>query len=320
MSTTKGTIEKVEKEKRNWNPSISLVICTYNGAKYIREQMDSLINQTYPLKEILIFDDASKDDTVKILEEYSQSNPIIKIFVNPVNLGFNNNFRQALLKADADVIAISDQDDIWHLQKLEKMINQWVEDTLVIYCDSVRFADTPNRDSEINPHYQRFLGTDSRQLSIFNTISGHAMLLKREIIPLIIDFKDDVIYDWWIGVVAACNGGVSYVPDILVYQRIHGNNVTIGNGYDYQNKKEKAMFKSMVNRHLKNFVHTPNMSELHCRFYKKLAKLWYDSLTKKINIKLALFLFGNRNLVFPYGRKKNSVISHLKHSLMLAKN
>lgn len=95
---------------------------TYNGAEYIREQLDSILSQTYPLKEIIIQDDGSTDDTVAICTAYAEKFPIIHFSRNASNLGFNQNFKSAAMKATGDFVAFSDQDDVWFPTKIEKQV------------------------------------------------------------------------------------------------------------------------------------------------------------------------------------------------------
>src|SRR5437763_3335890 len=97
------------------NPIVSIVVCTYNGEAFIRQQLDSLINQTYPSLEILVSDDGSTDRTVLIVRDYMQKDSRIHLHVNPKNLGYNRNFEQALLRASGSLIAVCDQDDVWSL-------------------------------------------------------------------------------------------------------------------------------------------------------------------------------------------------------------
>lgn len=92
---------------------VSVVLCTYNGEKYIREQLESIVSQTYPIHELLIQDDCSTDATPLIIEEYKEKYPFIRFYRNKNNLGFNRNFWKAFEKVTGDYIAISDQDDIW---------------------------------------------------------------------------------------------------------------------------------------------------------------------------------------------------------------
>ena len=100
-------------------PTVSIILCTYNGARFIREQLDSIVAQTYPLLEVIIQDDGSTDDTVAICNEYAARFPYIKVRRNEHNLGFNLNFKSAAMRAQGDFVAISDQDDVWMADKIE---------------------------------------------------------------------------------------------------------------------------------------------------------------------------------------------------------
>ena len=104
--------------------TVSVVMCTYNGERFLREQMDSILAQTYPIHEIIISDDCSTDGTIDILREYAAKHTFIKIHQNARNIGFNSNFYHAFNRATGEYIAISDQDDIWFPQKIEEQVKQ----------------------------------------------------------------------------------------------------------------------------------------------------------------------------------------------------
>lgn len=89
---------------------ISIAMTTYNGEKYLREQLDSILNQTFSDFELIICDDCSKDATVKILEEYSLKDKRVRYFVNEKNLGFKKNFEKAISLCSGEYVAFSDQD------------------------------------------------------------------------------------------------------------------------------------------------------------------------------------------------------------------
>src|SRR6187402_1101242 len=92
---------------------ISVVLCTYNGSSFIDEQVASILAQQYQPSEIIIQDDCSTDDTWNKLLQWEQRSPLIRLFRNEQNLGYNKNFEQVIQRASGDFIAISDQDDIW---------------------------------------------------------------------------------------------------------------------------------------------------------------------------------------------------------------
>ena len=99
--------------------TVSVVMCTYNGEKYLREQMDSILAQTYPIHEIIVCDDCSTDGTMNILQEYATKFPFIKVHRNTRNKGCNQNFHDIFYQVSkkVDYIAISDQDDICFQRK-----------------------------------------------------------------------------------------------------------------------------------------------------------------------------------------------------------
>src|SRR4051812_10655388 len=122
-------------------PKVSVVVCTYNGEKFLPQQLNSLISQTYANLEIIISDDHSSDDTVKIAASFQKRDPRIRIHVNESNLGFNKNFEQAFDLSTGDFIAVCDQDDIWKPNKIKDMMSLFKEETVLVYCQSVRFRN-----------------------------------------------------------------------------------------------------------------------------------------------------------------------------------
>src|ERR1700742_3478188 len=100
-------------------PLISVALCTYSGEKFLQEQMDSILAQTYKNLEIVIVDDCSTDRTIDIINSYAEKDKRIKLFQNDTNLGFNKNFEKALSLTTGEYISISDQDDTWLPQKLQ---------------------------------------------------------------------------------------------------------------------------------------------------------------------------------------------------------
>ena len=92
---------------------IDILMATYNGEKYLREQIDSILNQTFKDFNLIICDDCSKDSTWQILEEYQKKDSRIKIIKNEKNLGYNKNFEKLLSFVKSDYFMLSDQDDFW---------------------------------------------------------------------------------------------------------------------------------------------------------------------------------------------------------------
>ena len=103
---------------------ISVAMATFNGEPYIQEQLDSIYNQTRKVDEIIIVDDCSTDSTVRVIEQYilSHKDIDIKLYKNEENLGYKKNFKKAISLCHGDYVFLSDQDDIWMTDKIEKCI------------------------------------------------------------------------------------------------------------------------------------------------------------------------------------------------------
>lgn len=294
--------------------TVSIAMCTYNGSSFIEDQLKSIVAQTYPIKELLIFDDASTDSTTQILNRFALKYSFIKVSVNTSNIGFTKNFEQAVKAASGDVIAIADQDDIWVETKIEKMINAWRIESSLIYCGAVMFSNKLPTNPKLHAYYQQFEGTDARKILLRNTISGHALMIKREFLKKVLPFKEGVMYDWWMGLVAAYNGGVQFYPEVLVMQRKHSSNVTLDSGNPNTKAKKREIYKRMVIAHCRAFKNAPDIPSSHKKFAADLSVLMEESFSKKFYFPLFMFLLTNREILFNYKKRKVGFFSHIKHS------
>lgn len=215
-------MEKREQEiKKNNGKSISVVMCTYNGERFIREQLDSILQQTVPADEIIIQDDCSTDHTYDILLEYAQKYPAIKIHQNPQNLGINTNFFSAISKAKGDFIAISDQDDIWNKYKLELQIKSIGKHLL---CGG-RSTPFSNGRSEVRID-MRTPNFDLLRWLFIGSISGHTMMFSRDLLkkmPEVSCIAPYRLYDAILGMTAASFNSIVYLEEELVKHRRHIN-------------------------------------------------------------------------------------------------
>lgn len=203
---------------------ISIAIASYNGAKFLREQLDSLYNQTVLPDEIVVSDDCSKDGTAEILEEYHRTKGL-KYVVNEHNLGFNKNFENALKNTIGEYILICDQDDIWLPNKVEVLVNAikkydrtkpvLVTSTTMDYMDGkVLRNNTKPRMSWV----QMLYGNNTQGCC---TIINRALLDKAlPIMP-----PKGSLYDGYLGMIAGMTGEWENIGTPLMYYRHHANNV-----------------------------------------------------------------------------------------------
>ncbi|HWV31931.1 MAG TPA: glycosyltransferase family 2 protein [Dyadobacter sp.] len=209
-------------------PLISIALCTYNGSAFLREQLDSVIAQRYTHWELVVVDDCSTDATRSILEEYADRDARIRLHYNRQNLGYNKNFEKALGLCEAELIAICDQDDIWHREKLEKQV-RLIGDHTLVYHDS-EFIDAGGRsmDRRISDKLNFYRGNAPEVFLFLNCVSGHSILMKKQVLQKSLPFPESFHYDQWLAFNAACLGSIDFLPEALVQYRQHsGNNTDI---------------------------------------------------------------------------------------------
>lgn len=202
---------------------ISVVMCTYNGERYLREQMDSILRQTYPVEEIVVQDDGSTDGTMQILEEYAQHNPLVKVFSNDSGQhGINANFFSAMRRAKGDYIAISDQDDIWEVDKL-RLQAEAIGNKMLCSGFSVPFSAD---GFPVQVDWRRPCLHLLRNCYL-SEMPGHTMLMRRDLLDYLKEGeKIRLYYDWQIACVAAAAESVAFVEKKLVNFRRHSDAAT----------------------------------------------------------------------------------------------
>ena len=213
---------------------ISIAMATYNGELFIREQLDSILTQTFCDWELIVCDDGSSDQTLSILQEYANSDSRIKIYQNEVNLGFKQNFEKAIGLCIGEYIALCDQDDIWYPNHLEILYNQIGNYSLSIGNSDI--VDVNNkylnkRMSDTDGIY--FIPKDTRKLlfrEFFNSnpFQGASMLLKADFAKKCLPIPTEINYhDTWISTCACLADGLIYTYDSITRYRQHNKNVTI---------------------------------------------------------------------------------------------
>ncbi|MBN2765843.1 MAG: glycosyltransferase family 2 protein [Paludibacteraceae bacterium] len=201
---------------------ISVCIPTYNGEKFLKPQIDSVLSQLSQKDEIVVSDDGSSDNTIEILENYKDSR--IKIFCNP-RKGVISNIENVLQNSIGEYIFLCDQDDVWVENKVSKMMTAMAESDLVI-------SDCYVTDQNLNTIYESFYKQNNSRTNkwlalLKNPYLGCCMAFKRKILNAALPFPSKIpMHDIWIGNVAAFKFHVKFIPDKLIYYRRHGNNAS----------------------------------------------------------------------------------------------
>lgn len=218
------------------------MLCTYNGAEYIREQLESIGNQTYQPDRLLVCDDASTDDTVKLVTEWSKTAGFqVDIFVNEAGLGAAGNFEKALSLAKGDYIFFADQDDVWLPGKIELTLQemQSLEKKHGKQTPCLVHTDLTVVDRHLQVLHKSFLQNQGLQhiddeesllpcLMVQNFVTGCTMVINRALKEKALPFPRDIImHDYWLALVAAMSGRIGFVNAPTILYRQHGSN-TVG--------------------------------------------------------------------------------------------
>ena len=213
---------------------IDILLSTYNGEKYLSEQLDSLFSQSYNDFRIIVRDDGSSDKTKDILLEYKNkfNNKLDVYFEN--NVGPKNSFLELIKKSKNDYVMFCDQDDIWFDNKLEVMmdvIKQYDNIPTLVYCDLKVVDENLNIICDSFYDYQ---GINRHKTNFFDLVKksvfpGCSLMLNRKLVEIIkyADVNNIRMHDCYVGLIASCFGNVVYVDEKLNLYRQHSDN-TIG--------------------------------------------------------------------------------------------
>lgn len=295
---------------------VSVVLCTYNGARFLAEQVESILQQSSPVSELIISDDASTDNTLEVARMLSAKDNRIRLISLTTNIGITANFQQAVLAAQHDLIAVADQDDIWHPNKMARLIQAFESDAVLIYCDAVKFSVKPPMDAVASNKNRRVEGSDPRYVGIFNTVSGHSILFRKRLLASAFPLPAGVYPDWWLSVVAMAEGRVQFLPEILVYHREHDSNMTLQRNFTAEQHRRR--FRQNLVRHLDAFRHIKVLSVEERQFFQEGFDYWHQSLTHRLNPGLFGWLVRNRKWVFAYKIRRWPIISAIKNSWLLS--
>jgi glycosyltransferase involved in cell wall biosynthesis len=212
---------------------VSIAMTTYNGAKYLEEQLNSLLSQTLLPDEIVVCDDCSTDQTKDILAKYTGSG-LIRVYINERQLGVIENFKKAVsLCSPSNYIALADQDDVWHDDKLylqaDELIKFDMEVPALVYTD-LTLVDINLQ--VISPSFMSVLNIEPEKESLGsllygNFITGCTIMFNPAMRQYFLETPSTAyMHDAWLGLVAFSIGKSMYIPLPLVNYRQHGSNVT----------------------------------------------------------------------------------------------
>jgi glycosyltransferase involved in cell wall biosynthesis len=271
---------------------ISVALCTFNGFKYLTKQIDSILNQQGAIPdEIIICDDKSIDDTLKILTEYKTLYPnIFKIYVNEINLGSTKNFEKAISLCSGDYIFLSDQDDIWKNNKIQKVLEVFNKnpDAEGVFSNADLIDKDNNQIKDLTIWDSIFFLEKElpKPIDFFNIISkngnvvtGATLCIKSSIKSFIFPFDDYVLHDEKIANILALRNSLFYSTENLISYRLHDKQ-QIG-----MKNIHKLVKKTRIKRIILELEKPTTFSE-----YRHLSKKKYLKLKKAKRLQYHLFL------------------------------
>lgn len=206
------------------NKKISVAMATYNGCKYIKEQIDSILICLDFNDELIISDDGSTDNTLQIISEYNDSR--IKLIEGPKK-GIIANFENAIIHCSGEYIFLSDQDDVWHTNKVAVIVKEFENSNCSLILHNANIYD--NRTKTIQTTTKDKIGFRKTIFGniIKNSFIGCCIAFKKESVTYFYPFpsKEEIcIHDWWIGLNCLKKGSVRFIDEPLINYRIHENN------------------------------------------------------------------------------------------------
>ena len=204
---------------------ISIAMATYNGEKYLQEQLDSFVQQTRQPDELVVTDDCSTDGTLEILTDFSKTAPFnVAVHQNERNYGYCGNFSQALIRSSGDLVFLSDQDDVWFPSKIERLV-QAAEDTpeaLVLMNDAVLTHGDLSETGLTKLGQIRSAG-----FSEDSFVMGCCAAVRRDLLDLCLPIPEGFpAHDNWVVGIADGMRRKRVIPEVLQYYRRHGDNTS----------------------------------------------------------------------------------------------
>ena len=271
---------------------ISVAMATYNGEKFIIEQLDSIMNQTFAVDEVIIHDDISIDKTVETIRNYIKRNNyenVIKLTVNKNNLGYASNFVSALTQTTGDYVFFCDQDDIWIEDRVEKMIGVLQDHPEIGLMGSEFEPFKCDSDAPDVPGWElaKFKNDDSLEKLEFNSenifigCQGCTMVMTREFLNRIKDYwYEGWAHDEFVWKLALAEDCLYFYHCRTLKRRLHSNNVTLHK--EHEKEKRLKYLNDLKKSHEQTLIYLDQLKRENKITYQKQAKR-ADLLNKHIS-------------------------------------
>lgn len=230
--------------------TVKIIMAAYNGEKYLREQMDSLLGQTYPFIQIEVCDDGSHDGTCDIIREYEKNDSRVSLHRNEENKGYVKNFLEAVQRSEEPYVMLCDQDDIWNPDKVEITLRamkeeekQYPQKPILVYTDAVNY-DSETQKTTGCFHENSHLDTkkvDTAHLFMENKVIGCTVMVNHRIVSYLKELPEQIrVHDWWLALICSHFGRIVYLREPTLLYRQHSGNLIGGSSYGSYVKQRLA--------------------------------------------------------------------------------
>jgi glycosyltransferase involved in cell wall biosynthesis len=291
---------------------LSLALCTYNGERFLRSQLESILNQTTCVNEIIVCDDHSSDNTLTILHEFEASHPsLFKIFANQENIGVIKNFEKAISLCSGDIIFLADQDDIWESNKVASVLHFFHQhpNYNAVFSDAELINEQSNYLHKTLWELLQFNEalTQNSRLNIFeflllyrNVVTGACLAIRKESLPHILPFPKDgkMLHDQWIGLKLGEVNKIGFINQCLIRYRLHSEQET---KFIWQNHNQ-------MSSEIRSSIIADSVNSFPLEYYR----YWKKKLTA-LNMMRNYGLLISESIINEVRRKiRKGIIAHLK--------
>jgi glycosyltransferase involved in cell wall biosynthesis len=215
-------------------PAISVAMCTFNGARFLQQQLGSIASQSRLPAELVVCDDRSEDETVAILQDFAAHAPFpVRILINSQRLGSTRNFDKAISLASGELIALCDQDDVWPAEKLERLSDILTShpenggvfsDADLIDENSTSIGLTLFEKHKFSPPKQKeFLKQPSAVLLKHDVVTGATLMFRASLRPRLLPIPSSWVHDGWLAWMISLHSRLTLTTALLTSYRIHPN-------------------------------------------------------------------------------------------------
>ncbi len=292
---------------------IDILLASYNGGKYIEEQISSILSQTYGNFQLLVRDDGSSDDTPKILNHFEKKDKRIRLIRDNLgNLGFVSNFERLMQESDSELAMLSDQDDIWFPDKVERYVRRAGEEDII--SPFLIHSDCIVCDEELRIIRKSYISSSAEGSNLQNMffcfmVQGASMMFNRALKDMFLPFLPEAyLHDRYIHVMAELFGKRLFIPKTTMYYRQHGKN-QIGSGSSiidkilhkrYFDPRDRMLLMAVYDKYegkMPEFAKKQFMAYLYITDrsrsrFRRMLEVYKSGITMNFNKKLFLTFKG----------------------------